>query len=102
MGIYKEVYDFAAKAGALEGYAYPKEKVDPYYLSQWVDHLVNQYRSLPSDVRDEFQGLCNGSLGRAIQSLLPVLGEDSEVIEKLESIVSGKLPLSSNDFTYGR
>ena len=102
MGIYQEVYDFAAKAGALEGYVYPKEKVDLNYLPRWVDNLVNQYRSLPSEVREEFQGLCNGTLGRAIQSLLPSLGEDHEVIKKLKSIISGKLPLSPNDFTYGR
>ena len=102
MGIYKEVYNFAAKTGALEGYVFPKEKVDLNYLPKWVDNLVNQYRALPSEVREEFQGLCNGTLGRTIQSLLPLLGEDHEVIKKLKSIVSGKLPLSSNDFTFGR
>ena len=102
MGIYQEVYDFAAKAGALEGYVYPKEKADLNYLPQWVDNLVNHYRSLPSEVREEFQGLCNGTLGRAIQSLLPSLGKDHEVIKKLKSIMPGKLPSSPNDFTYGR
>jgi len=102
MGIYKEVYNFAAKAGALEGYVFPKEKVDLNYLPKWVDNLVNQYRALPSEVREEFQGLCNATLGRTIQSLLPLLGEDNEVIKKLKSIVSGKLPLSHNDFNFGR
>ena len=102
MGIYQEVYDFAAKAGALEGYVYPKEKVGLGYLQRWVDNLVNHYRRLPSEVREEFQGLCNGTLGRTIQSLLPSLGEDHEVIKKLKSILSGNLPSSPNDFTYGR
>jgi len=102
MGIYQEVYDFAAKAGALEGYVYPKEKVDLNYLPRWVDNLVNQYHSLPPEVREEFQGLCNGTVGRVIQSLLPCLGEDHEVIKKLKSVLSGKLPLSPDDFTYGR
>jgi hypothetical protein len=102
MGIYQEVYDVAAKAGALEGYVYPKEKVDLNYLPRWVDHLVNQYHHLPSEVREEFQGLFNGTIGRAIQSLLPCLGEDHKVIKKLKSVTSGELPLSPNDFTYGR
>jgi len=31
MGIYQEVYEFAAKAGALEEYVYPKEKLDLNY-----------------------------------------------------------------------
>ena len=102
MGTHKEVYDFAAKAGALEGYVFPKEKVDLGYLPQWVDNLVNHYRSLPSEVREEFQGLCDGTLGRAIHSLLPHLGEDHEVIKKLKSLTSGKLPSSYHDFTHGR
>ncbi len=102
MGIYQELYDFAAKAGALEGYVYPKEKADLGYLPRWVDNLVSHYRRLPSEVREEFQDLCNGTLGRTIQSLLPSLGEDHEVIKKLKSIISGNLPSSPNDFTYGR
>jgi len=102
MGIYRQVYDFAAKVGALEGYVYSKEKVEFSYLPGWVDNIVKHYHSLPSEVREDFKSLCNGTLGRTIQSLLPLLGEDHEVIKKLKSIVSGKLPSSPNDFTYGR
>jgi len=102
MGTYQEVYDFAAKAGALEGYVYPKEKVDLSYLLRWVDNLVTRYYRLPPEVKEEFQSLCNGTIGRAIQSLLPSLGEDHEVIKKLKSVITGKLPLSPNDFVYGR
>jgi len=102
MGIHHDVYDFAAKAGALEGYVYPKEKVDLSYLPRWVDNLVTQYDRLPSEAKEEFQDLCNATIGRAIQSLLPSLGEDHEVIRKLRSVITGKLPLSRNDFAYGR
>lgn len=101
MGIYRELYDFAAKAGALEGYVYPKDKVDPAYLPLWVEHLVEQYHQLPLEVREDFQTLCEGTLGRAIRSLIPLLGEDHEVIKKLKTIVKN-LPSSINDFTYGR
>ena len=102
MSIYKEVYDFAAKAGALEGYVFPREKVDPSYLPQWIDNLINQYQHLPMEVREAFQASCNSTLGRAIQSLLPLLGEEHEIIKKLRSIVLGKLPSSFDDFTFGR
>ncbi|MGB9628675.1 MAG: hypothetical protein ACPL6D_08435 [Thermodesulfobacteriota bacterium] len=101
MGIYRELYDFAAKAGALEGYVYSKEKVDPSYLPLWVEHLVNQYHQLPPEVREDFQTLCDGTIGRAIQSLIPFLGDDHEVVKKLKTIVKN-LPSSPNDFTYGR
>jgi hypothetical protein len=102
MGIYRKVYDFAAKAGSLEGYVYPREKVDISYLPRWSDNLVEQYLGLPPEVREEFQSLCDETLGRTIQSLLPILGEDHEVIKKLKGLVKGKLPSSPNDFTHGR
>jgi hypothetical protein len=98
MGIYREIYEFAAKAGALEGYVYPKEKVEPSYLPFWVEHVVQGYRALPEEARSQFQEQCNGTIGRAVQSLLPLLGEDHEVIGKLRSIISGDLPSSPDDF----
>jgi hypothetical protein len=102
MGIYKKVYDFAAKAGSLEGYVYPREKVDVSYLPRWSDSLVEQYWDLPPEVREEFQGLCDQTLGRTIQSLLPILGKDHEVIKKLKALVRGKSPSSSDDFPHRR
>lgn len=102
MGAYQKVYEFAASAGALEGYVYPKERVDLRSLLRWVNHLVAQYEDLPAGVRLEFQVLCDGTLGRAIQSLQPILGGDHEVIQKLKKMVVGKLPLSYDDFDHGR
>jgi hypothetical protein len=101
MGIYKKVYDFAAKAGSLEGYVYPKD-LDRSYLPLWTDHLVEQYRDLPPDVREEIQSLCDETLGRTIQSLLPILGEAHEVIKKLRGLVKGRLPSSPDDFPHNR
>jgi hypothetical protein len=92
MGIYKDVYDFAAKAGSLEGYVYPEGKVDLSYLPNWTDNLVNLYRSLPSEVKEDFQRSCNITIGRAIQCLIPTLGEDHEAIKKLKTMISGPTP----------
>jgi hypothetical protein len=102
VGVYKLVYDFAAKAGSLEGYVYPGGKFDPKYLPQWSDNLINLYHSLPPEAREEIQGACDETLGRTIRSLLPLLGEDHEVIRKLRSLVKGKLPSSPDDFPHNR
>jgi hypothetical protein len=99
MGEYRDVYEFAAKAGALEGYVYPREKVDPAYLPRWVNNLVKDYQALPAEVRGELQDLCDGTLGRAIRSLIPLLGEGHEVIEKLKSLTRGKLPVTPDTFS---
>ena len=102
MGIYQDLYDFAAKAGSLEGYVYPKEKVNIRYLPRWSDNVVKQYQDLPPEAREEIQSQCNETLGRAIQSIVPILGEDHEVIKKLKGLVKGKLPSSSDDFPHSR
>jgi hypothetical protein len=101
VGIHKKVYDFAAKAGSLEGYVYPKD-LDISYLPLWTDHLVEEYQGLPREVREEIQSMCDETLGRTIQSLLSVLDEDHEVIKKLKSLVKGKLPSSPDDFPHNR
>lgn len=98
MGIYSELYDFAARTGALEGYVYPRSGVDVSYLPRWADHIVEQYHRLPAEAREEIQSLFDGTLGRAIVSLIPLLGEEHEVIRKLKSIRVGKLPGSADDF----
>jgi hypothetical protein len=101
VGINKKVYDFAAKAGSLEGYVYPKG-LDVSYLPLWTDHLVEEYQALPPEVREEIQNSCDETLGRTLQSLLPVLGENHEVIKKLRGLVKGKLPSSPDDFPHNR
>ena len=98
MGIYRDIYEFAARAGALEGFVYGKDKIEPGSLKNWVNNLVNQHHALSDDGRADFQDLCDGTLGRAIQSLIPLLGEDHELIQQLKSLVQGQLPSSPDDF----
>ncbi len=99
MGIHRDIYEFAARAGAFEGYVYHKEKMGPGSLKNWVSSLVKQHRGLPAEVRAEFQDLCDGTIGRAIQSLVPLLGEDHELITQLRALVQGELPSSPDDFS---
>jgi hypothetical protein len=99
MGIHRDIYEFAARAGALEGYVYAKEKIEEGSLTNWVKSVVEQYRALPSEVREEFQDLCDGTLGRTVQSLIPLFGEDHEMIIQLKTLVQGESPSSPNDFS---
>ena len=48
MGEYEELFKFAAKAGALEGYLYEREKVEP--LDNWVSNLEKMHASLPDKI----------------------------------------------------
>jgi hypothetical protein len=98
MGLYSELYDFAASAGSFEGYVYRNKDMDIEYLPKWSGNLARQYQALPDDVKAEMQHMCDGTLGRAVQSLVPVLGEEHEVINNLRSCIKGELPKSPDDF----
>jgi hypothetical protein len=98
MEIYSELYDFAASAGSFEGYVYRNPNMDPAYLPKWSGNLVRQYNDLPLDVRAEIQDMCDGTLGRAVKSLEPILGADHEVIKNLMSMIKGELPDSPDAF----
>jgi hypothetical protein len=88
MHIYQEIYEFAASAGAFEGYVYrrPEAEIDFKALSNWVDNLLDAYRHLAPDVLSEFQ------------SAVFELGQEHEVIGKLEKMIAGELPDSADDF----
>jgi len=100
MHIYKEIYEFAASAGAFEGYVYrrPEAEIDFKALSNWVDNLFDAYRHLAPDVLGEFQAACDRTLGRALKSIVSELGQEHEVIGKLEKMIAGELPDSADDF----
>ena len=53
MAEYDRIFKFAAKAGALEGYLYEREKLEP--LDNWVANIDAMYRSLPDSVKDDIK-----------------------------------------------
>ncbi len=98
MHTYLRIYEFAASAGAFEGYVYRKAEADPAVLSRWINNLLDAYKLFPPDVLEHFQMSLNGTLGRAGASLLPVLGKEHDVIKKLAAMVTAPLPVSADDF----
>ena len=102
MGIHSDVYEFAARAGAFEGYVYERPEIDPDSLEKWVDHLIRGYASLPPEVRAGFQPMCNGTIGRAIRSLLRTVGSEHEIIGRLKGLIAGDMPSSPDDFDRSR
>jgi hypothetical protein len=96
--IYREIYEFSASAGALEGYVYPREELKGETLDNWIGNIGKQYRDLPALARESFQGLLDRTLGRAIQSMTPVLGSDHEHVRALTQIIVGEMPRSCHDF----
>ncbi len=98
MNIYREVFEFAASAGALEGYLYDKKDLASKELDDWVHNLLKQYESFPPEARDHFQDSLDRTLGRAVHSLTPLLGPSHPHVAALGSMIKGEMPASSHDF----
>lgn len=95
---YKDVYEFAASAGAFEGYVYQKEMLDAASLNNWVANLVKQYRTLPEAVIADIQAPLDRTLGRAVQSLIQLFGEDHVHVIALRGLIAGPIPAAADDF----
>jgi hypothetical protein len=93
-----DVFEFAASAGALEGYVYPRDRLDFDALSDWVNNLTAQYHAMDPAVRSAFQASLDRTLGRAVHSLAPVLGKDHDLLAKLQTLIQGEMPDSPHDF----
>lgn len=99
MHLYAEIYEFAASAGALEGYVYHREEVDLKALPVWINNLHQAYQLLPEPALEEIQSFVDMTLGRAFRSLASLLGEQHEMIVKVRSMIKEALPESPEDFT---
>lgn len=98
MQLTEQIYEFAASAGALEGFVYRREDLSAEALDNWIEHLCAAYRLLPEDERKILQPAINGTLGRAVQSVEALLGQNHAHAKKPRSMLSGPLPESPDDF----
>ena len=98
MEIYREIFEFAASAGALEGYVFKKDLLSSGELDDWIYNLVKQYEGFADEIKERFQGSLDRTIGRSVLSLIPILGPDHQHILSLKSLIVGDIPASSHDF----
>jgi hypothetical protein len=98
MHLFAQIYEFAASAGALEGYVYHREDVDMNALTNWITNLKTAYGLLPQEVLHEVQGRVDQTLGRAWKSLALSLGQDHDLAQTVKSMILGSLPETPDDF----
>lgn len=98
MNIYREIFEFAASAGALEGYVFKRENAVSKEFDDWIYNLLKQYESFPPDIREHFQDSLDRTFGRAVHSLAFLLGSNHPHVVALKSMIKGEMPASSHDF----
>ena len=74
---YEELFKFAAKAGALEGYLYEREKVEPLY--SWVSNIERMYDSLPDNIKEDIRNEFSSVLTRTLTYGKKVLEEEIKI-----------------------
>ena len=84
MGEYEQFFKFAAKAGALEGYLYEREKIEP--LTNWVNNIDNMYKKLPENVKRDVKQEYGIVLATILKNGEQVL--EDEIKSKLSNMLS--------------
>lgn len=64
MGEYEELFKFAAKMGALEGYLYERNNVEP--LDNWVSNIGDMFLSLPDNVKEDIRNELSSVLTKTL------------------------------------
>jgi hypothetical protein len=98
MHVFAQIYEFAASAGALEGYVYRREDPDMKALTNWIGNLKTAYGLLPQDVLREVQASIDMTLGRAWKSLALGLSQEHDLAQTVRSMIQGPLPETADDF----
>jgi hypothetical protein len=98
MEMITKVYEFGASAGALEGYVYHREDVDMKTLPNWIGHLRTAYGLFPENVLKQIQPSIDQTLGRALRSLVSLLGKEHELVLSVKAMTKGPIPDSPDTF----
>jgi len=80
---YRELFLFAAKAGALEGYLFERKEVE--LLSNWIDNISKMYRDLSPAVKKEIDPVFTPILQRILEYGAGVL--EPGLREKVEQML---------------
>lgn len=77
MGVYREVFELAAKLGSLEGYVYERPDADPSYFPNWLGNIQRLYASLPQEARADFREQYQEVLTKVAGHLEKLAGPES-------------------------
>ena len=88
MGLNRDLFNFSAKVGCLEGYLYEREDADVSTLPNWVGNIEKMYRNLPIKVKRDFLEDYKTILEKILQSSEKTLKKEDGVLTKLKSMIA--------------
>jgi hypothetical protein len=88
MGLDRDLFNFSAKVGCLEGYLHERKDADISTLPNWVGNIEKMYRNLPAKVRRDFLEDYKNILEKIFQSLEKISKKEDGVLTKLKSMIA--------------
>jgi CTP-dependent riboflavin kinase len=95
MALNRDLFNFSAKVGCLEGYLHERGDADVSTLPNWVGNIERMYRNLPEDARREVLEDYRQILKRILQSSEKILKKDDEALTRLRAMIAGEALHSS-------
>jgi len=88
MGVDKNLFNFSAKVGCLEGYLFERKDADISTLPNWLGNIEKMYRDLPAKVKRDFLEDYKNILAKILQSLEKILEKEDGVLAKLKNMIA--------------
>jgi hypothetical protein len=88
VGLNRDLFNFSAKVGCLEGYLYERKDADISTLPNWVGNIEKMYRNLPAKVKRDFLEDYKNILKKILQSSEKTLKKEDGVLTKLRSMIA--------------
>ena len=87
MGAYKDLFQLAAKVGALEGYSHERTEFSMPHMPGWIGNIERMFNELPRDVKDDCAPEYVQVLESAEGALRKALGHDHPLVAKVTAMI---------------
>ncbi len=88
MGFSRDLFNFSAKVGCLEGYLHERNDADVSTLPNWVGNIEKMYQDLPAEVKEDLLEDYKNLLEKILQASGKLLNKEDGVLTKLRSMIA--------------
>ncbi len=88
MALYKDLFNFAAKVGCLEGYLFDRAHGNFSTLPNWVGNIERMHKELPEEMKKEFFGEYKDLLEKILVSAEQILDKDDLLLTRLRRMTA--------------
>jgi len=88
MALYKDLFNFAAKVGCLEGFLFDRKEGNFSTLPNWIGNIQSMYKGLPEEVKKDFGEEYRYLLEKILMSAGQILDKEDVLLTKLRKMAT--------------